>query len=149
MTDSGGMFSKLINPNTAKPADPQKPQNKPETSPTPLPAKLKQIQQKPNRKSKPTNQSTGQSTNQLINQPTSRLSNKIVDRPKAFYITEGLDEKLDKAVTYLQKKHGIKKVDRSIVVTALLDNETLWTDEALDQLVDKVVSQLTSRLVSR
>jgi hypothetical protein len=56
---------------------------------------------------------------------------------------------LDKAVTYLQKKHGIKKVDRSIVVTALLDNETLWTDEALDQLVDKVVSQLTSRLVSR
>src|SRR6516165_671631 len=30
MTDSGGMFSKLINPNTAKPAEPQKPESKAE-----------------------------------------------------------------------------------------------------------------------
>jgi hypothetical protein len=65
------------------------------------------------------------------------------------HITEGLDEKLDLAVTYLQKKHGIKKVDRSVIVNALLDNDTLWTNEALDQLVESVVSQLTSRLMSR
>jgi hypothetical protein len=65
------------------------------------------------------------------------------------FITEGLDENLDKAVNYLQKNHGIKKVDRSVVVNALLDNDTLWTDEALDQLIERVVSQLTNRLISR
>jgi hypothetical protein len=145
MTDSGGMFSKLINPNTAKPADTPDPERKVESSPTPLPTRSKGHPQKSPRKS----QSTSQSTNQSINQPIRRPVSKIVDRPKAFYITEGLDEKLDKAVTYLQKKHGIKKVDRSVVVNALLDNDTLWTDEALDQLVDRVVSQLTSRLISR
>ena len=149
MTDAGGMFSKLINPNTAKPAEHQRQESKPEASPTPLPAKSKRGPQKVKVKSKPAHQLTSQSTNQLINQPTSRPISRIVDRPKAFYITEGLDEKLDKAVMYLQKKHGIKKVDRSVIVNALLDNDTLWTDEALDQLVDKVVGQLTSRLISR
>ena len=64
-------------------------------------------------------------------------------------LTEGLDEKLDQAVMYLQKKYGIKKVDRSVIVNALLDKDELWTDQALDQLVERVVSQLTSRLMSR
>jgi hypothetical protein len=149
MTDSGGMFSKLINPHTAKPADSHKPESKAEAPPTPPPSKPKRAPQKPPRHSKPISQSTRQSTNQFISQPMSRPITKIVDRPKAFYITEGLDEKLDKAVTYLQKKHGIKKVDRSVIVNALLDNDTLWTDEALDQLVERVVGQLTSRLMSR
>ena len=142
MTDLGGMFSKLINPHTAKPADPHTAESTPEAPRTPLPAKSKG-------KSKPTHQSTRQSTNHLINQPTNRPFTKIVDRPKAFYITENLDENLDKAVNYLQKKHGIKKVDRSVIVNALLENDTLWTDEALDQLVERVVSQLTTRLISR
>jgi hypothetical protein len=149
MTDSGGMFSKLINPNTAKPAEPPKPESKAEAPLTPLPVRSKENPQKATRKAQSTSQSTRQSTNQSIGQPTKRPFTKIVDRPKAFYITEGLDENLDKAVTYLQKKHGIKKVDRSVVVNALLDNDTLWTDEALDQLIDKVMSQLTSRLMSR
>jgi hypothetical protein len=149
MTDSGGMFSKLINPNTAKPAEPHKPESKAEAPLIPLPARSKGNPQKSTRKAKSTSQSTRQSTNQSINQPTNRPFTKIVDRPKAFYITEGLDENLDKAVNYLQKKHGIKKVDRSVVVNALLDNDTLWTDEALDQLVERVVSQLTNRLISR
>ena len=149
MTDSGGMFSKLINPHTAKPADAPKPESKTEASPTPLPSNPKRTPQKSTHKSKPTRQSTGQSTHQFISQPMSQPITKIVDRPKAFYITEGLDEKLDQAVTYLQKKHGIKKVDRSVIVNALLDNDTLWTNEALDQLVESVVSQLTSRLMSR
>jgi hypothetical protein len=149
MTDTGGMFSKLINPHTAKPADSNKLESSPDAPLTPLPAQSKQIQKKSNRKAKSTSQSTSQSTNQLTSQPPSKLFSKIVDRPKAFYITESLDENLDKAVNYLQKKHGIKKVDRSVVVNALLDNDTLWTDKALDQLVDKVVSQLTSRLMSR
>src|SRR5215217_3248045 len=149
MTDSGGMFSKLINPHTAKPADPHKPESKAEAPLTPPPAKPKRTPQKSPRQPKPMSQSTRQSTNQFISQPMNRPFTKLVDRPKAFYITEGLDEKLDQAVTYLQKKHGIKKVDRSVVVNALLDNDTLWTDEALDQLVERVVSQLTSRLMSR
>jgi hypothetical protein len=149
MTDSGGMFSKLINPNTAKPADPQKPESKTEAPRTPLPTKSKVNPQKAKGRSQLTNQSTSQSTNQLMSQSTSRPISRVVDRPKAFYITEGVDEKLDQAVTYLQKKHGIKKVDRSVIVNALLDNDTLWTDEALDQLVERVVSQLTSRLISR
>jgi hypothetical protein len=153
MTDSGGMFSKLINPHTAKPADPHTSESTPETPSTPLPAKSKGSPRKSKGKPKPTHQSTRQSTHQstsqLINQPTSRPLTQIVDRPKAFYITEGLDEKLDQAVLYLQKKHGIKKVDRSVIVNALLDNDALWTDEALDQLVERVVSQLTSRLMSR
>jgi hypothetical protein len=146
MTDSGGMFSKLIKPHTAQPAAPHTAESKPEAPRTPLPAKSKG-------KSKPahqsTSQSTHQSTSQLINQSTRRPPTHIVDRPKAFYITEGLDEKLDQAVTYLQKKHGIKKVDRSVIVNALLDNDALWTDQALDQLVESVVSQLTRRLMSR
>jgi hypothetical protein len=29
-----------------------------------------------------------------------------------------------------------------VIVNALLDNDTLWTNEALDQLVESVVSQL-------
>jgi hypothetical protein len=149
MTDSGGMFSKLINPHTPKPAEPHKPESKPEPPRAPLLAKSQSKSQKLTGKSKLANQSTRQSTNQLISQPTKRPFTKIVDRPKAFYITESLDENLDKAVTYLQKKHGIKKVDRSVIVNALLDNDTLWTDEALDQLVERVVSQLTNRLISR
>ena len=149
MTDSGGMFSKLINPHTAKPADSHKPESKAEAPLTPPPSKPKRAPQQSPSKSKPMSQSTRQSTGQSISQPINQPFTKIVDRPKAFYITEGLDEKLDNAVTYLQKKHGIKKVDRSVIVNALLDNETLWTDEALDQLVERIVSQLTSRLMSR
>jgi hypothetical protein len=149
MTDSGGMFSKLINPNTAKPAETPKPESKTEAPLSPPPARSQGHPQKSPRKPKLPSQSTRQSTHQSVDQPTHRPFTKIVDRPKAFYITEGLDENLDKAVHYLQKKHGIKKVDRSVVVNALLDNNTLWTDEALDQLVERVVSQLTNRLISR
>jgi hypothetical protein len=149
MTDSGGMFSKLINPNTAKPAAPPKQESTAEAPITPPPATSKRRPQKSTGRSQLTHQSTRQSTNQSTSPPTGKPSNKIVDRPKAFYITEGLDDKLDNAVHYLQKTHGIKKVDRSVVVNALLDNDTLWTDEALDQLVERVVSQLTSRLISR
>ena len=149
MTDAGGMFSKLINPHTAKPAESHKPESKAKAPLTPPPSTPKRTPQKSPRQSQPLGQSTGQSTGQFISHPIHQPFTRIVDRPKAFYITEALDEKLDKAVTYLQKKHGIKKVDRSVIMNALLDNDALWTDEALDQLVERVVSQLTSRLISR
>ena len=74
--------------------------------------------------------------------------NKIVEKPKAFYITQRVDKKLDEAVRYFQEVHGIKKADRSTIVNALLDNEANWTEEALDLLVDRVIGLLTSRLIS-
>ena len=64
------------------------------------------------------------------------------------YITERLDRRLDDAVKYLQEQHGIRKVDRSTIVNALLDNEANWTEENLELLVSRVLSLLTSRLTS-
>lgn len=110
---------------------------------------------------KPTHQETHQSTEQSINQSThrsidplmNRLSgssgNRVMDKPRAFYITERLNQRIDEAVRYYQEKHNLKKVDRSIVVTTLLENETNWTDEALDLLVDRIIGQLTNRLTNR
>ncbi len=102
-------------------------------------------------------QSTYQSTSRLINQETIRSSSqsahssstKIVDKPKAFYITERLNKRLDEAVRYFQEKHGIRKVDRSTLVNVILDNDANWTEEALDLVLDRVISQLTSRLTNR
>ncbi len=95
----------------------------------------------------PINQSISQPTNQSIKQST-RYS-RVLNRPKAFYITERLDKRLDEAVRYFEETHGIRKVDRSIIVNALLDNEANWAEEALDLLVDRVISQLTSRLTGK
>jgi hypothetical protein len=95
-----------------------------------------------------TSRSTDQSTSQLTEQSSYMRSNKIVGRPKAFYITERLDTRLDDAVKYLQEQHSIRKVDRSTIVNALLDNEANWTEENLELLVSRVLSLLTSRLTS-
>ena len=91
--------------------------------------------------SRPASQSTSQSTDQS----TSRPSAPVVERPKAFYITKQLDRRLDEAVRYYQEKHGVRKVDRSTVVNAMMDHDANWTGDALDRLVDRVLSQLTSR----
>jgi hypothetical protein len=93
-----------------------------------------------------TDQSTSQSTKQSINHSP---FNDIVDRPKAFYITVRLDKRLDDAVRYFQDTHGIKKVDRSTVVNAMLDFDENWTDKSLDALVSRLISQLTSRLTGK
>jgi len=95
-----------------------------------------------------TSRSTNQSTSQSTNQSTYIPGNRFVGRPKAFYITERLDARLDDAVKYLQEQHVIRKVDRSTVVNALLDNEANWTEENLELLVSRVLSLLTSRLTS-
>jgi len=104
-----------------------------------------------------TEQSINQSTDQSINRLTERLSNrfnhpisiKVMDKPRGFYITEQLNKHIDEAVRYYQEKHNLKKVDRSIVVTALLDNEANWTEVALDLLLVRILNQLTSRLTNR
>jgi len=105
----------------------------------------------------PTDRPTDQSSGQILSKRPHRSSNqsasfsrsKIVDKPKAFYITERLDKRLDDAVRYIQEKHGIKKVDRSTLVNVLLDTDANWTEEALDLVLDRVISQLMSRLTNR
>src|SRR5689334_18386208 len=74
-------------------------------------------------------QSTNQSINQSIDQPINRLIDvdelgPVVEKPKAFYITQKVDRWLDEAVRFLQEK-GLYKIDRSILVNALLHNPEL------------------------
>lgn len=70
-------------------------------------------------------------------------------KPKGFYISELLDTRLDHAVRYFQSVHGIKKVDRSILINAMLIDDAYWTQESLDQLTDRLMDQLTRRLTGR
>jgi len=97
-------------------------------------------------------QSTGRPTNRSRQWPTSdtidQPSGRVVSRPKAFYITTRLDERIDRAVRYFQEEHGITKADRSTVLNVLLDREEFFRDESLDELVARVIGQLTSRLTS-
>jgi hypothetical protein len=94
-------------------------------------------------------QSIVQSMNQSTTQSIRNTSNKVMEKPRGFYITERLNQHIDEAVRYYQEKHNLKKVDRSIVVTVLLENEANWTEEALDLLLDKIIHQLTRRLTNR
>lgn len=83
-----------------------------------------------------------------VGQPASPLAVRrtapIVE--KSFYIPERLHKRIDEAVRYFQDVHGLRKADRSTVVSAMLDNEANWSSESLDLLVDRVLSQLASRL---
>lgn len=92
-----------------------------------------------------TRQTTAQSPRPVVPNPDSH----IVGRPKAFYITERLNQRLDEAVVYFQRVHGLRKVDRSTVINAMLDNNEQWEDESLDRLVSRLIAQLTSRLTGR
>ncbi len=94
-------------------------------------------------------QSTGQSIKQSINQLIDQPANKVIDRPKAFYITTQVNENLDKAVQYYQDKLALRKVDRSILLTVLLSDPNLWTEDFLISIKDKVREELTNRLLSR
>ena len=117
-------------------------------SPAPVSQEHKRAQETRQSIKQSTTQSPGQSTQRLTQQSIHHSGNKIVEKPKAFYITQRVDKKLDEAVRYFQEVHGIKKADRSTIVNALLDNEANWTEEALDLLVDRVIGLLTSRLIS-
>ena len=131
-------------------------EKKPKEQPLPSPAQQEASQPNSNQ---PTAQSTKQSTDKsigrLANTPIiqsishANKNNKVMDKPRGFYITEGLNQRIDQAVRYYQEQHNLKKVDRSIVVTTLLDNEANWTEETLDLLLEKVIRQLTNRLTNR
>jgi hypothetical protein len=91
-----------------------------------------------------TSQSTGQSTEQSTQGSIQLL--KIVDRPKAFYITEDVNEWINKVVEHFRRQ-GLRKVDRSTVVNAILHDPKLWQAKSLDGLTERVVRQLTNRSV--
>ena len=97
-----------------------------------------------------TKQSVSRSTSRPTSQPSSRQSEYkdmvVVGRPKAFYISNQVDEWLDKSVRYF-KKRGIKKVDRSTVVNLILHDRNLWKSESLDKMRGKLIEMLTSQLV--
>lgn len=77
-----------------------------------------------------------------------QLGGRVVGRPVSFYIPVSVDEKIDDAVDYMQKRHGVK-VDRSALVSAILGEPALWEPASLKQLAEKAVDQLTNRLASR
>src|SRR6266567_5180292 len=56
---------------------------------------------------KPISQPPKKFTKQTIKQSTEPDNNELVERPKGFYITHRLDQRLNSAVEYLQIKHGI------------------------------------------
>jgi hypothetical protein len=126
----------------------KKPQKSPVSSPVKPVKQTADNQEVEQQTSKPTSQLTNPSINQSMRQSINK-ANKVMDKPRGFYITEGLNQRIDEAVRYYQEKHNLKKVDRSLIVTALLDNETNWTEETLDLLIDKVISHLTNRLTNR
>src|SRR6266516_3993558 len=99
-------------------------------------------------KKQTTHQSTRRSLDQSMSHFFSSASNRVMDKPRGFYITEQLNQRIDEAVRYYQEKHHLKKVDRFIFVTTLLDNEVNWTEETLDLLLEKVIRQLTNRLTN-
>src|SRR5947209_15246292 len=104
-------------------------------------------QQTPQSTTQSARQSVSQSTDQQASRSAFLSETKTVDRPKSFYITLRLDRRVDEAVRYFQEAHGIKKVDRSILVNAMLDNDGNWTGEALDFLVERILQLLTNKLI--
>jgi hypothetical protein len=134
----------------------EKKKNAPSPTSTPKEVKVTPEQTKQSR-TLSIKQSATPSINQSINRSGSRqtsrltipVNSKVMDKPRGFYITEQLNKRIDEAVRYYQEKHNLAKVDRSIVVTALLEDESNWTEEALDLLSERVISHLISRLTNR
>jgi hypothetical protein len=129
---------------------------------TPKPKEIKTVEAKKEIKIKQSiNQSTDQLTNRSINQsidqPTSPSTDTlteidelgpVVEKPKAFYITQKVDRWLDEAVRYCQEK-GLYKVDRSILVNALLHNPELFKPEPLSGLRNRLLAHLTNKSLRR
>jgi hypothetical protein len=88
------------------------------------------------------NQSINPSMNRFMNQPR----NRPMQKPVGFYISPQLDERLDTAVRYYKERHGFPKVDRSVVLNALLESSEHWTAQALDLLTSRIITVLTRKL---
>lgn len=99
------------------------------------------------------NRPISQSVNQPIDQPTNQFTDvdelgPVVEKPKAFYITQKVDRWLDEAVRYLQDK-GLYKVDRSVLINALLHKPELFTHDSLDGLRSQLLAHLTNKSLRR
>ncbi len=121
-------------------------------SPTPLARKPKSKSPSPTT-DQPVNQPTNQSTNQSTGQSTDPLVEiesigPIVERPRAFYITQKLDQWLDEAVRKLQAT-GLYKMDRSVLINGLLHDPELFKDQALKELRKKFLAHLTNKSLKR
>jgi hypothetical protein len=99
--------------------------------------------------SQPIDQSASRSTDRSIDQPIDLDSlGPVVDRPRAFYITQRIDRWLNEAVRYLKGK-GLHKVDRSVVVNTLMHDGELFKPKQLDRLRQKVLAHLTNKSLKR
>ena len=94
---------------------------------------------------KATNRPTDQSIDQLTEVDT---LGPIVDRPRAFYITQRIDHWIDEAVFYLRDK-GMHKMDRSVLVNTLLHNQELYKPNSLKKIRNRLLAHLTNRSLKR
>jgi len=109
------------------------------------------------KKKSPVNQSIDQSTNRPVNRSTDQSTDQlskvdtlgpIVDRPRAFYITQKVDHWLDVGVRHLREK-GIYKMDRSVLVNALIHNPDLYKSVALKKIRKRLLAHLTNKSLKR
>ena len=105
------------------------------------------------KKKSPVNQSIDQPINQPVDQSTNPLTEvdnlgPIVDRPRAFYITQSVDRWLDEAVRYLRET-GMHKMDRSVLVNSLLHNPDLFKPNSLQKTRKHLLAHLTNKSLKR
>ena len=131
-------------------------------SPTPSKeAKAREAREKIPSKQKPVNKPVRLLVDQSVNQPTSQSTSQstdtlldidsigpVVGRPCAFYITQRVDEWLDEAVRYLKEK-GLHKVDRSVILNAILHDPELYNHTSLNGLRNRILLHLTNRSLKR
>ena len=97
--------------------------------------------------------SIDQSINRLIDRPIDSLNQidslgPVIGKPRGFYLTQKVDRWLDGAVLYLKEK-GLHKVDRSVLVNALLHDPGLYTQENLDKMRSTLLTHITNRSLRR
>jgi hypothetical protein len=80
---------------------------------------------------------------------SNEVESRVLPKGKSFYITERLSKNLDEAVRYFKEVHHIQNADRSALLGALIDDESIWDRQHLDSLTDRLLDQLTNRLVNR
>ncbi len=100
-----------------------------------------------------TDQPVGQSANQSTSQSTDPFFDvdsigPIVERPRAFYITQRLDQWLDEAVRKLQAT-GLHKMDRSVLINGLLHDPEIFKDQNLISLRKRFLAHLTNKSIKR
>jgi hypothetical protein len=82
---------------------------------------------------------TDQSTRAINqeDQSTGQLMGAVAKRPLGFYIPTAINEHIDEAVLFFQKKYN-QKIDRSAVVSAILGDPKIWRKPSLDKLAGRV-----------